>query len=88
MKADRKIYKGIEYVLVTELPKTQREQLFKTLTRDQLIKILIDGVVVPQCLQYKDYSLWFDNVFKAQQSVPQEAAETIEVSSSSFVLKA
>lgn len=89
MKADRKIYKGIEYVLVTDLPQTQREQLLKTLSRDQLIKILIDGVVVSQCLQYKDYSLWFDNVFKAQQqTVVKEASETVAIPSSSFALKA
>lgn len=89
MKADRKIYKGIEYVLVTELPQAQREQLLKTLSRDQLIKILIDGVVVSQCLQYKDYSLWFDSIFKSQpQPVAEQTSETVAIPSSSFALKA
>ncbi len=82
MKVERKIYKGIEYVLVTELPQTQREHLLQTLTQDQMIKILIDGSVVSDCLQYKDYSLWFDNVYKTRQStVKEKVSETVAFSS-------
>ena len=87
MKVERKIYKGIEYVLLTDIPQPQREHLLQTLSQDQFIKILIDGSVVQQCLQYKDYSFWFDNIFKTrQQTVKEIVTESVPVSSSSLVL--
>jgi hypothetical protein len=90
MKVDRKIYKGIEFVVLTELPVVQREHLLKTLSPDQFIKILIDGAVVSNCLQYKDYSNWFDNVFRTRPQVVKEVevvTETVAVSSASLALK-
>jgi hypothetical protein len=80
MKVERKIYKGIEYVLVAELPLLQREQLLQTLSKDHFIKILIDGAIVSQCLQYKEYSLWFDNVFASKaQSVKEIVTEKVSL---------
>ena len=89
MKVDRKIFKGIEYVTVADLPQTQREQLLQTLSKDQFIKILIDGVIVSQCIQYKDYSFWFDNIFKTRPQVVKEiVTETVNISASNLALKA
>jgi hypothetical protein len=89
MKVERKIFKGIEYVTLAELPQTQREVLLQTLSKDQFIKILIDGVIVSQCLQFKDYSLWFDNVFKTKtQPVKEVVTENVAISTSALALKA
>jgi hypothetical protein len=63
MKADRKIFKGIEYVQLAELPQTQQDKLLQTLGNDFFIKIRIDGKIIAQCVQYKDYSRWYDNVY-------------------------
>ena len=46
MKVDAKIYKGIEYVQVSELPQTQREILAQTINQDLFIKLLVDGKVI------------------------------------------
>lgn len=73
MKAERKIFKGIEYVQLTELPQTQQEKLLQTLGRDFFIKIRIDGKIVSQCLQYKDYSLWYENVFNVRPAIVKES---------------
>jgi hypothetical protein len=35
-----------------------------------LIKILIDEKVVSNCIQYKDYEFWFDNIYKKIIQVP------------------
>lgn len=89
MKVERKIFKGIEYVTVADLPQAQREVLLQTLSKDHFIKILIDGVIVAQCLQFKDYSFWFDNVFKAKsQSVKEIMSESVAISTSTLALKA
>lgn len=87
MKAERKIYKGIEYVLLTDIPQPQREHLLQTLSQDRFIKILIDGAVMPQCIQYKDYTFWFENVFNTkQQTVKEIVTETVTMGSPSLAL--
>lgn len=63
MKVDSKIYKGIEYIQVSELPNAQREKLLQTLDRDLFIKILIDEKIIGQCIQYKDYEAWFESTY-------------------------
>ncbi|MGC1241100.1 MAG: hypothetical protein WA874_05920 [Chryseosolibacter sp.] len=78
MKVDAKIYKGIEYVQVSELPQTQREILAQTINQDLFIKLLVDGKVIGGCLQYKDYSKWYMEQYQPvanaarEQSVLQE----------------
>lgn len=64
MKADVKIFKGIEYVVVSELPQLQQTMLLDTINPDLFIKIMIDGKIISQCLQYKDYSKWYDQKSK------------------------
>lgn len=63
MKVDSKIFRGIEYVEVNDLPTAQRDALLQTINNHLFIKILIDGKIVSQCLQYKDYCHWFENVY-------------------------
>ena len=78
MKVERKNFKGIEYVLVGELPLAQREMLLQTLPKDHFIKILIDSTIVSQCVQYKDYSNWFDTIFSPMlPSVKEKVTDTV-----------
>lgn len=66
MKVSSKIFKGIEFVQLSQLPPEQREALLKTINHKIFIKILIDGKIVGQCLQYKDYEIWFENIYKTE----------------------
>ncbi len=68
MKAICSIYKGIEYVQISTLPVDQRERLLQTINSELLIKILVDGKVLGNCLQFKDYDRWFDNVYRPSLS--------------------
>ena len=63
MKVNSSIYKGIEFVQVTALPADQQEKLLQTINPELLIKILVDGKLVNNCLQFKDYEIWFDTIF-------------------------
>jgi hypothetical protein len=80
MKVDCKNYRGIEYVQFQELPQLQQEKLLQTPDHGSFIKILIDGKIVGQCLQYKDYSLWYENVYKQKTLAIREskAAEVVD----------
>ena len=69
---DSKIYRGIEYVQLDELPNAQREKISQTLNTDLFIKIMIDGKIISDCLQYKDYSYWYNSVFKQKAVVSNE----------------
>jgi hypothetical protein len=72
-----KIYKGIEYIQLSELPQVQRESILQTINHELFIKIMIDGKIIDYCLQYKDYSSWFKNVFAANAITPRKD-ETME----------
>lgn len=64
MKVKAEIFKGIEFVQINKLPDEQRVKFLESLNRHLIIKILIDGKIIGNCVQYHDYELWFDNIFK------------------------
>lgn len=73
MKADSKIFKGIEYVQVSELPQAQRDIIHQTINPDHFIKLLVDGKIISGCLQYKHYIAWYQEHFKpAAINAPRE----------------
>jgi hypothetical protein len=78
MKVDAKIFKGIEYIVVTDLPVTQRERLISTINHDLFIKIMIDGKIIGQCLQYKDYSNWYERAAQVQVHAAVAEAKSTE----------
>lgn len=78
MKVDCKVFKGIEYVQVSELPDDQRGILIQTINPDLYIKILIDGKIVSGCLQYKDYAGWYNDHF-AKCLAPSSSTAVREV---------
>ena len=73
MKAVCKIYKGIEYVQLNELPVTQQFSLLESQGEQLFIKILVDGKILSRCIQYKDYSFWYENVYKTKPALVSEA---------------
>lgn len=77
MKVDCKIFKGIAYVQVSELPQVQREELTKSINTDLFIKLLIDGRIISGCLQYKDYHRWYSEFY--QPGRVNAARETVNV---------
>jgi hypothetical protein len=79
MMIDSKKYKGIEYVQLDELPVMQQDKLRQTINRDLLIKIMIDGKIVNDCLQFKDYSFWYNSVYRPQAVSVSEAINVASV---------
>jgi hypothetical protein len=74
MKVDAKIFKGIEYVQLSELPQTQREMMTQTIDPDLFIKLLVDGKIISGCLQYKDYNNWYQNQYQPVVNASREQA--------------
>lgn len=60
-----KLYKGIEYVQLGELPEEQRARIKESLNQEFFVKILVNGKLYQDCILYKDYSYWFKSVYLA-----------------------
>jgi hypothetical protein len=78
MKVSSKIYKGIEYVQLSELPKDQKEKILEMFDEESFIKIMMDKTIIRKCLQYKDYEMWFDNYYRSAH-LPSPARKEILV---------
>ena len=63
-KLNIKIYKGIEFVQLKSLPAAQAELLNRTLDERTLIKILIDDVILSDCVLYSAYERWYASYSK------------------------
>ncbi len=74
MKINSTIYKGIEFVEISALPVEQKTSLLQSVNPELLIKILVDGKLMPRCLQYKDYEDWYDNFYRPTLNKKEIAA--------------
>lgn len=78
MKVQPTVYKGIEFIRLPELPANQ-QMLLQHNTQVERIKILIDGKVNANCIQYKDYTAWYASVFVKSVVPVKEFSEPIVV---------
>ncbi|WP_276368259.1 hypothetical protein [Chryseolinea sp. H1M3-3] len=65
MKVNSTVYKGIEFIEISTLPNEQRTSLLQTINPELLIKILVDGKLMPRCIQYKYYEEWYENSYQS-----------------------
>jgi hypothetical protein len=59
-----KIYKGIEYVKLNDLPEEQQSRIRNTFNEQLFVKILVNGKLLEDCILYKDYKFWFRTVYE------------------------
>ncbi len=57
----KEIYKGIEFVRISNLPKEQNEIINAVFPKEKIIKILRNEVVLRDCIQYQD---WLKNNYQ------------------------
>lgn len=70
------IFKGIEFVRISQLPVEQQDKLKLTIKRDKIIKILIGNTLADDCLQYHDYKAWFIETYPAKVITAPAVAPT------------
>ncbi len=86
MRAEVEVYKGIEFVRISNLPAEQKEKISNTFPKDKVIKILKDEYVLNDCIQYRDYVEWFSQYHKARITA-NKSAETVPATSLKFSVK-
>ncbi|HBK87823.1 MAG: hypothetical protein U0289_01105 [Cyclobacteriaceae bacterium] len=52
------IYRGIEYIRISSLPKEQKEMIWSTFPHDKIIKIVKDQALLNDCILYHDFVAW------------------------------
>lgn len=57
------VYKGIEFIRISNLPAEQRTQIRATIDRSKIIKILKGKELLSDCIQVNDYTLWMKESF-------------------------
>lgn len=72
MRVEGSHYKGIDFVRFNELPEDQ-QALLRLNHAVERINILIDGKIVSNCIQFKDYSAWYISVFRKSVAVIEDA---------------
>ena len=77
MRVPHEVYKGIEFVRISNLPAEERESLLKTIEREKIIKILRDKELLNDCVQVTDYQAW----------VRQRQAQATEIQEVTVALK-
>ncbi|MBN8651330.1 MAG: hypothetical protein J0L67_07875 [Cytophagales bacterium] len=70
------IYKGIEFVRISQLNAEQQEKIKASIKRDKIIKILIGNTLADDCIQYHDYKAWFIQTYPAKVITAQASAPT------------
>jgi hypothetical protein len=67
MKINAENYKGIEFVGISSLASEEKNQIWNTIQRDKIIKILRGNELLNDCIQYQDYMSWHEQM-KNQQN--------------------
>jgi hypothetical protein len=52
------LFKGIEFVRISNLPEEQRQRIWKSFQHDKIIKIVKDQALMNDCILYPDYQHW------------------------------
>lgn len=78
MKVQASHYKGIDFVRFNELPEDQ-QVLLRLNAEVERINILIDGKVVSNCIQFKDYNAWYISVFRKSVPATEEVDRSVIV---------
>jgi len=74
MRVASQKFRGIEYVQISSLPADQKKQIWQSINHQQIIMILKEDSLLNDCLQYRHYTDWYENVFArpAHETAPTE----------------
>jgi len=62
-------YKGIKFVRISSLPIDQKNQIWKTINHNSIIKILRGDTLLNDCVQYTHYIAWYEHSYSPVDGV-------------------
>ncbi len=63
MKPEPKVYKGINYIRISDLPDKQKAVFAEDQKKMELIKINTGNQVFHDCLLYSVYNSWYSSIY-------------------------
>jgi len=66
-----KVYKGIEYIQISDLTSNEQTAIKQWLASDTIIKIQTEKELLTDCIQFKDYKFWVENTLTSE--TPKES---------------
>ncbi len=66
LKASPTFHKGVNFVQISSLPFEQQSIFEDWIPQNSLIKMEINNITLEDCVDYQDYTYWYD--FKYQQN--------------------
>lgn len=84
---EKEIYKGIEFVRISNLPKEQSESIKASFPKEKIIKILKDEVILRDCIQYHEYIEWVRESHKVNPQLVLKMADQSFATSLKLSLK-
>lgn len=69
-------YKGIDFIRLSKLPEDQLAQI-SSWCKSHKIAILVNDQLWSDCLQYKDYSYWYENLYQPGKVIHENIDEVI-----------
>jgi hypothetical protein len=70
---EAEVYKGIEFIRISELSLDQQKAIKSWASADTIIKILHESVLLTDCVLYNNYSFWLNNVY-TEVNLPVEVS--------------
>lgn len=85
--SQKEIYKGIEFVRISNLPKEQSEIIYAAFPKEKIIKILKDEVILRDCIQFHEYQEWLKETYQKQWDMVLSKPENTFSTSYNLALK-
>jgi len=64
-------YRGIDYILLKDLPNEQKKIFLTWANEDTIFKIQHNETLIKDCILFSDYIFWYDNILsKTEEFVP------------------
>ena len=85
---EREVYKGIEYVRISKLPKEQSTRINASFPKERIFKILRENdVIINDCIQYCDYQEWFKKSYQPSVNGVGIKPDTLRNNSINIIFK-
>lgn len=73
-----RIYRGIEFIRISDLPEDEQHQIKQIQSTDLVIKILTDNGLFRDCVSYKDYTHWYNNIYTKVSPATDKDTEEVK----------
>jgi hypothetical protein len=69
LKASPNFHQGINFIQISSLPYEQQELFGRWIPQSATMQMEINNIRLPDCVEYQDYTYWFDFQYQNQNSL-------------------